>query len=63
MNRNKSRSLGPVVLGSSRQVHRSSHCLCVWWELSSAEYQKKHFNFIQVWNKMDVKPQFYSSME
>jgi hypothetical protein len=42
--------LGPVVSGGvgSSQVHRSSHCLCVWWELSSAEYQKKHFNFIQI---------------
>ena len=41
--------LGPVVSGGvgSSQVHRSSHCLCVWWELSSAEYQKKHFNFLQ----------------
>ena len=39
----------PVVLGGggSSQVHRSSHCLCVWWELSSVEYQKKHFNFLQ----------------
>ena len=42
--------LGPVVGGGvgSSLVHRSSHCLCVWWELSSVEYQKKHFNFIQI---------------
>jgi hypothetical protein len=43
--------LGPVVSVGSSQVHRSSHCLCVFvsgGKLSSAEYQKKHFNFIQI---------------
>jgi hypothetical protein len=37
--------LGPVVSVGSSQVHRSSHCLCVWWEAVIRRISEKAFQF------------------